>query len=72
MQNVESEQFDYESFKNAFDTDPRIKTMVATFNNVGIEPKTKNKINDKEVSTDDKNEVEKMAKSATDLGDKLS
>jgi hypothetical protein len=72
MQNVGSEQFDYGMFKAAFDTDPRVKTMVKNFSAAGIEPKTKNDIEDTpqggEEGTD---KVAQMAKSATDVGDSL-
>jgi len=73
MQNVGGEQFDYGTFKAAFDTDPRIKTMVKNFDQQGIEPKTKQTIDDsptKNTDQDDKT-VSQMAKSATDLGEKL-
>lgn len=74
MQNVGAEQFDYGTFKAAFDTDPRIKTMVKDFNQDGVEPKTKN-VTDKEpeVSTDGQgaDTVAQMAKRATDVGDTL-
>ena len=73
MQNVEGEQFDYSSFKAAYDTDPRIKTMVNNFNETGIEPKTANTISDQGQQTDDgTDEIAQMAKSATDLGDQLT
>ena len=36
MQNVGGEQFDYETFKAAYDTDARVKTMVANFSEKGI------------------------------------
>ena len=73
MQNVEGEQFDYGSFKAAYDTDPRIKTMVNNFNETGIEPKTANTIEDQPEQGDaGGNEVAQMAKSATDLGDQLT
>lgn len=74
MQNVGSQQFDYGTFKAAYDTDPRIKTMTHNFSYKGIEPKTKQNI---EITKSDiekekaKDSVSKMAKSATDLGDKL-
>ena len=41
MQNVGGEYFDYGTFKAAYDTDARVKTMVANFSEKGIEPKTK-------------------------------
>jgi hypothetical protein len=72
MQNVGGEMFDYGTFKAAYDTDPRIKTMVKNFNSDGVEPKTKN---DTETGTPQQDAqgktVGQMAKSATDLGDKL-
>lgn len=73
MQNVEGEQFDYSTFKAAYDTDPRIKTMVNNFNETGIEPKTANTISDQGQQADDgTDEIAQMAKSATDLGDQLT
>lgn len=73
MQNVEGEQFDYGTFKAAYDTDPRIKTMTKNFNQQGIEPKTANTIDDTSQQQDSQgNEVEKMAKDATNLGDQLT
>lgn len=74
MQNVGGEQFDYDTFVAAYETDPRIKTMVRNFNKTGIVPKT---------ATEDPNEVPQgdtqtggdkvaqMAKSATDVGKDL-
>lgn len=72
MQNVGGEQFDYGTFKAAYDTDARIKTMVNNFNKDGIEPKTANTIDSGDQQDATGNEVEKMAKNATDLGDNLS
>jgi len=69
MQNVDGEQFDYQSFKNIYDTDPRVKALVHNFNEDGIEPKTEK---NKDVATQNNQEtdsVEKMAKRATDLND---
>ena len=73
MQNVGGEQFDFRTFKAAYDTDPRIKTMVKNFNAVGVEVKTA-KNNDKDQMQQDPagNDIEKMAKRATDLGDNLT
>jgi hypothetical protein len=72
MQNVGAEQFDFETFKVAYDTDPKVKAMIKDFNKDGITPKTQaqSPIDDegpKEVGSDDS--VEKMAKRATDLND---
>lgn len=72
MQNVGAEQFDFGTFKAAYDTDARVKTMVKNFSKYGIEPKTKNELdNGDEISADSgsDNTVSNMAKSATDLKD---
>ena len=73
MANVGGEQFDYGTFKAAYDTDPRIKTMVQNFSQQGIEPKTKKTIDTDTGPTPDSGaeKVSQMAKAATDLGDKL-
>jgi hypothetical protein len=72
MQNVGAEQFDYGTFKASYDTDPRVKTMTHNFNNKGIELKTKKNVEmDKSDIDPAKGSVSKMAKSATNLGDKL-
>ena len=72
MQNVGGEQFDYGTFKAAYDTDPRIKTMVKNFNSDGVEPKTKQDTETGMAQQDAQGKtVGQMAKSATDLGDKL-
>ena len=72
MQNVGGEQFDYETFKAAYDTDNRVKTMIANFSEKGIVPKTKEQPDDTPQGyTTGNNEVSKMAKSATDLGKDL-
>jgi len=72
MQNVGGEQFDYGTFKAAYDTDARIKTMVANFSETGVEPKTANTIDSDGPQQDaEGDKVSQMAKSATDLGDKL-
>jgi hypothetical protein len=73
MQNVGGEQFDYETFKAAYDTDARVKSMIRNFSEKGIEPKTKKAPNDTPQgdTQDGGNTVSRMAKSATDVGDKL-
>ena len=72
MQNVGGEQFDYGTFKAAYDTDPRVKTMVANFSEKGIEPKTKETIQSDTPQQDaEGDKVAQMAKSATNLGDNL-
>ena len=73
MQNVGGEQFDYGTFKAAFDTDPRVKTMVANFNKKGIIPATQAEAPDLEDPVGDttrpSNTVNQMAKRAVDLKD---
>lgn len=72
MQNVGGEYFDYGTFKAAYDTDARVKTMVANFSEKGIEPKTKKPTTDTpQQDPEANNTVSQMAKSATNLGDKL-
>lgn len=75
MANVGNPQFDFGTFKSAYDTDQRVKAMVKNFDKVGIEPNT---MQDMEagggVGASDApaaDPVSQMAKSATDLGDKL-
>ena len=73
MQNVGAEQFDYETFKSAYDSDPRIKTMVKDFNQDGIEPMTAMNKSHRDPSKPDTgaDPVSTMAKRATDVGAKL-
>ena len=72
MANVGGEQFDYGTFKAAYDTDPRIKTMTNNFSEQGIEPKTAKTVDAGGPQQDaEGDKVSQMAKSATDLGDKL-
>lgn len=72
MQNVGGEQFDYGTFKAAYDTDPRVKSMVSNFNKKGIVPKTATE-NPVDAPQDNKEEpsgdtVNQMAKRATNVG----
>ena len=73
MQNVGSEEFHYDSFKAAYDTDPRIKALISNFSERGIEPKTKKTPSD--IPQGDRSgagaSVGAMAKRATKLDDKL-
>ena len=72
MQNIGGEQFDYGTFKAAYDTDPRVKTMVANFSEKGIETKTKKPSSSvPQADTAGTDKVGQMAKSATDVGAKL-
>ena len=75
MQNVGAEQFDFGTFKASYDTDPRVKTMVKNFDKDGIEPKTKNTMDNEPLAdpgTGDSDTVSQMAQRATDVGDKLT
>jgi len=73
MQNVGAEQFDFETFKSAYDTDPRVKTMIKNFDKDGIEPKTQKEREEGVASSgpDGADTVSQMAQRATDLGDKI-
>jgi len=66
-------QFDYGTFKAAYDTDPRIKTMVSNFSEKGIEPNTKKAASDTPQGDGAEGDttVQQMAKSATDVGASL-
>ena len=70
MQNVGGEQFDYGTFKAAYDTDARVKTMVTNFNEKGIEPKTAQAVSKGDTPQQDAegDKVSQMAKNATDVG----
>lgn len=70
-QNLGIPQFDYDVFKNAYDTDPQIAELVDDFNSQGL---TINKSSDEtdlepQQDRDDDNSVSQMAKQATDLSD---
>ena len=64
MQNVSDAQFDYDSFKNSYDTNPMIQQLVQRFDGRGVELKTKTK-NPKKAQPGGEGEVAKMAKAAT-------
>lgn len=70
MQNVGGEQFDYDTFKNLYDTDERVKTMVKNFDQQGLELKlsTDNDLDQPQQDATGDNTVSQMAKRATDLG----
>tara|TARA_R110000803_G_scaffold52688_1_gene108429 strand:- start:130 stop:426 length:297 start_codon:yes stop_codon:yes gene_type:complete len=75
MQNVDGESFNYESFTNAYETDPQVKTMVRNFNKRGIDPETEEGSDEISQPGDNKTagdkKVSQMAKSATDIGNDL-
>ena len=72
MQNMGGESFVYGTFKNAYDTDPRVKEMIKDFSEEGITLKTKEDAEQAPTSSDDGGDtVSQMAQSATDVGAKL-
>jgi len=66
MRNTGREQFDYRTFKAAYDSDNRVKTMVKNFNQEGITLKTDVDADTKEPQQDVGNsKVSQMAARAT-------
>jgi len=65
MTNVGDEEFNYESFKISFDSNPGVKALIKRFDQDGIELKTKEQDVDTATQTDAPSAVEKMAKRAT-------
>jgi hypothetical protein len=69
MANIGGEAFTYESFKTAYDSDPRIKQYVKDFSEEGISVKTTQDAGGSPTSpADGGNAVNQMAKRATDPG----
>lgn len=68
MQNVGAEQFDFETFKAAYDSDERLKALIKDFNKNGIQPKTEKDVEEPSTAEPGKDVVGQMAKRATDLG----
>lgn len=74
MQNVGAEQFDFGTFKAAYDTDARVKALVKNFNKEGVEPKTQKELEggDDDINSgadSGKDTVGQMASRAVDLKD---
>lgn len=68
MQNIGRGQFDYETFKAAYDSDEKIKNLVKDFDRNNITLKT-SEIDDLDPTASKKKDtVAKMAKKATKLG----
>lgn len=65
MQNIGDEQFDYNSFKNSYDSSPMVKNLVHRFDNRGVELKTKTTVPNKKQGQK-QTDVSKMAKAAVD------
>jgi len=64
MQNVGEEQFDYDSFKAAYDANPIIQNLVFQFDNRGVTLKTR-ATQPKKKEGEKESNISKMAKSAT-------
>lgn len=67
MQNIGNQQFTYDSFKAAYDSDPKVKEIVKDFDQQRVTLKT-SEIDDINPSrTKSKNKVSQMAKRAVDI-----
>jgi len=68
MKNIGEELFTYDTFQQAYDSDPKIQNIVADFNKNSVKIKSgdENKLTTK--PTSGKNTIAAMAKRATDLG----
>jgi len=69
MSNMGEKVFSYETFKAAYDTDPRIQEIVTDFNQDAISLKDSEMDDIKRKRKKADNDVEKMAKRATKVGD---
>ena len=71
MANAGGEAFDYGTFTAAYETDPRVKTMVANFDKKGVEAKTEKKTKDsgEDAQAQDAggDDVSDLAQQATDI-----
>ena len=67
MRNIGNQQFDYETFKVAYDSDNKIKSIVKDFDKETITLKTSGVDNLKTTKHKKKNTVSNMAKKAVDL-----
>ena len=69
MKNAGREQFDYRTFKAAYDSDPRLKRMIKNFNQDGVTLKTDTDADTTAPQQDLGNtKVSQMAKRATNVG----
>ena len=73
MQNVGAGQFTYDVFKAAYDSDPKIKTLVTNFdqNTITLKQSETDDLSADQTEPSDDNTVPDMAKRATDLGQGL-
>ena len=71
MKNLGSPQFNFETFKASYDSDPRVANLIKNFDKENIEFKLSS-MDDINPQTDgDSEAVSQMAQRATDLGDNL-
>lgn len=68
MQNLGHGQFNFDTFKSAYDSDPKLQELVSNFDKETIELKSEGDQDLPAQSTDSKNKVSQMAQQATDLG----
>lgn len=64
MQNVGEEQFDYDSFKAAYDANPIVQNLVFQFDNRGVTLKTR-ATQPKKKEGEQESNISKMAKNAS-------
>lgn len=69
MQNQGRGQFNYEVFKAAFDSDPRLQNLVSDFDDDRIELKDKETDDLEQPNAADGQSISQMAKSAVDFDD---
>lgn len=69
MQNMGRGQFNYDTFKAAYDSDPKLQQLVTNFDQKKIELKSSEADDVAAPQGGDDNTVSNMAKSATDLSD---
>jgi len=68
MKSSGNEQFSYDSFKAAYDSDPRVKSLTKNFNQDEITLATDEESDLPQQDAKDDDTVSQMAKRATDLG----
>lgn len=69
MKNIGEELFTYDTFQQAYDSDPKIQNIVADFNTNSVKIKSGDENKLTPTPTSGKNTISAMAKRATDLGD---
>jgi hypothetical protein len=67
MQNTGNQQFTYDSFKAAYDSDPKIKDIVKDFDQNTVTLKTSELDDINPSKGQSKNKISQMAKRAVDL-----